>query len=225
MLWLLILVSWFFSFCVISNVGYKTTPLQAARVPLLVGGSILHQRGRQMLSSLLTQGLLTHFTLPLFYIWPCLPWPSSMSGGTHCRVHYLPASPGIDVVPSALQMCSFQGLQPHHITQGLHPSSVDTPVDIHGRSCNFLFFHPREALLVGHQVIALPFSSCGILFLLPLAEVVLHGLGLVHLSHVCWLPIHKKKFVLVEYLWPSVLVCHFVRGMSVATYPWSSSFP
>ena len=31
-------------------------------------------------------------------------------------VHYLPVSIGIDVIPSALCMCSFQGLKPHHIT-------------------------------------------------------------------------------------------------------------
>ena len=43
-------------------------------------------------------------------------------------------------------------------------SSVDALVDIHGRSHNFPFFQPREALLVGHWVTALPFSSWGILF-------------------------------------------------------------
>ena len=90
---------------------------------------------------------------------------------------------GIDVIPSALCTCSFQGLQPHHFTCGLHLSSVDAPVDVYGRSCNFLLIHPREALLVGHWVIALPLFSCGIDFILPLTEVVLHGVGLVHLSH------------------------------------------
>ena len=49
---------------VVSNGGYEATPLQAVRVPLLVGGSILHQRGRQMLSFLLTWGVLTCFTPP-----------------------------------------------------------------------------------------------------------------------------------------------------------------
>ena len=87
--------------------------------------------------------------------------------------------------------CSFQSLQPHHVTWDLHPSSVDALVEIHGRSCNFPFFHPREALLVGHWVTSLSLSSCNVLFLSPLAEVVLHGVGLVHLSHVWWLPIHK----------------------------------
>ena len=84
----------------------------------------------------------------------------------------------IDIIPSALHTCSFQGLQPIHFTCGLHPSSVDAPVDVHGPSHNFLFFHPREALLVGCWVIALPSFSCGILLLSPLKEVVLCGVGL-----------------------------------------------
>ena len=162
MLWLLVLVSFFLVF-IISSGGYEPTPLQAVRVPLLVGRSILCQRGRQMLSFLLTQGILTHFTPP-FHVWPCLLWPSSVIGHIPLEVHYLPVSTGINIIPSALCMCSFQGLQPHHITWGLHPSSVDTPVDVHSRSCNFPFFHPREALLVGHWETALPLSSCGILF-------------------------------------------------------------
>ena len=91
---------------------------------------------------------------------------------------------GIDIIPSALHMCSFQSLQSNHITCGLHPSSVDALVDVHGRSCNFPFFHPREALLVGNQVTTLPLSSCGVLFISLPTEVVLHGVGLVHLSHV-----------------------------------------
>ena len=57
-------------------------------------------------------------------------------------------------------------------------------IDVHGISCIILFFHTREALLVGHWVTALPLFSCGILFSSPLLEVVLHGVGLVHLSHV-----------------------------------------
>ena len=54
----------------------------------------------------------------------------------------------------------------------------------HDPSCNFPFFHPREALLVGHWVTALPSFSCGIPLSSPPMEVVLHGVGLVHLSHV-----------------------------------------
>ena len=130
-------------------------------------------------------------SLPPVSVWPCLQWPSSVIGHIPLGVPYPPASMGINVIPSALCTCSFQGLQPHHVTCGLHPSSVDTSVDVHGRSCNFLLFHPWEALLVGHQVTALSLSSCGVLFNSPLAEVVLHGVWLVHLSHVWWLPIHK----------------------------------
>ena len=61
-----------FSIFVISHGGYEATPLQAARVPLLVGRSILHQRGRQMLLIFLTWGLLTCFTPPFF----CLALPT-----------------------------------------------------------------------------------------------------------------------------------------------------
>ena len=172
-----------FSIFVISSGGYEATPLQVARVPLLVGRSILYQRGRQMLSSFLTQGLLTHFTPPCFCL--ALPTMTQFLDWLHSSWGSLSAS------INRHQHCSLcltymflQGLQPHHITCGLHPSSVDTPVDIHSRSCNFPFFHTREALLVGCQVTALPLSSCGILFLSPLTEVVLHGVGLVHLSHV-----------------------------------------
>ena len=87
-----------------------------------------------------------------------------MIGCIPLEVHYLPASMGMDIIPFALNMCSFWGLLPHHVTCGLHPSSVDAPVDIHGISHNYPFFHSREALLVGHWVTALPLSSCGILF-------------------------------------------------------------
>ena len=183
------------------------------------------------------------FHSPIF-VWSCLPWPSSMIGHIPVGLYYLPASPGIDVVPSALHMCSFWGLQPHHLTCGLHPSSVDTLVNVHGRSHNFLFFHPREALLVGHQVTALPFSSCGVLFFSPLTEVALCGVGLVHLSCVWQLPIHKGTPVsdaMRSWFWWRLM--NFCVGLSLhkrghqpwfdapppksllPTYPWSSSFP
>ena len=130
-------------------------------------------------------------SLPPCIVWPCLPWPNSMSGHICHGVHYLLASMGIVIIPFTLHTCSFQGLQPHHITWGLHPSSVDALVDIHGRSHNFPFIHPREALLVSCWVTALPLFSCGIHFTSPLTELVLHEVGLVHLSHAWWLPIHK----------------------------------
>ena len=65
MLWLLILVSFFLVF-IISSEGYEATTLQVVSIPLLMGRNIPHQRGRQMLSFLLTWGLLTHFTPPCF---------------------------------------------------------------------------------------------------------------------------------------------------------------
>ena len=150
MLWLSILVS--------SLGGFEATPLQVARVPLQVVGAFCI-REVDYIVILPDMGVTYPFHSPHF-VWPCLPWPSSMIGDIPLGVHYLPASMGIDVIPSALCTCSFWGLQPHHITCGLHPSSVDAMVDVHGRSCNFPFFHPREALLVGHQVTALPLSSC-----------------------------------------------------------------
>ena len=74
----------------------------------------------------------------------------------------------------------------------LHPSSVDALVDIHGRSLNFLLIHPREVLLAGLWVTALPPLSCGVIVIsLPL-EVGLHGVGLVNLSHAWWMPILKE---------------------------------
>ena len=42
---------------------------------------------------------------------------------------------------------------------------------------------PREALMVGCWVTALPLLFCGIDFVSPPIEVVLCGVGLVHLSH------------------------------------------
>ena len=130
-------------------------------------------------------GVTYLFHPPCFvFIWPCLPRPSSVRGSIHLLVHYLPASMGYRHHPPALRTCSFQDQQPNHFTCGLHPSSVDAPVDIQGPSCNFLYFHPREALLVGHWVTALPSFSCGILSSSPPMEVVLHRVGLVHLSHV-----------------------------------------
>ena len=80
-----------------------------------------------------------------------------------------------DIYPSTKHMQSCQPFcQSRHpwplpITWNLHPSSVDAPVDIHGRSHSFPLIHPREAFLVWHWVIARPSSSCGVVLLsLPL---------------------------------------------------------
>ena len=129
------------------------------------------------------------FHSPLF-VWPCQLWLSIVIGCI--LLGFIICQHQWALKPFPLpHMCSFWGPQPHHLTQGLHPSSVDAPVDVHGRSCNFPLIHPRKAFLVGHWVTTLPLFSCDINFLSPLVEVVLHGVGLVHLSHAWWMPIHK----------------------------------
>ena len=72
-----------------------------------------------------------------------------------------------------------------------YPSSVDALVDVYGRSHNFLLIHPREVLLAGCWVTALPIFSCGVISVSPPVEVGLHGVGLVLLSHAWQMPIHK----------------------------------
>ena len=61
---------------------------------------------------------------------------------------------------------------------------MDVLVDVHGRNHNFPFIHSREAVLEGHWVTALPLFYLGVNIISPPIEVVLHGVGLVHLSHV-----------------------------------------
>ena len=135
-----------------SNGGYEATPLQVVRVPLSVGRSIPHQRGRQMLSFLLTWGVLTCVTPPLLGL--ALPTMTQFHEWLHSSWGSLSASIN------------------RHCCYSLHLTCMFLPSS-----------HIREALLVGCQVTALPLFSCDILFLSPLAEVVLHGVGLVHLSH------------------------------------------
>ena len=156
-------------------------PLYGMMVPLHVGVSIPHQGGRYQFIPLPdTEGtyplhppLLVLLTVTQFHEW------SHGSQGSPM------ASMGSNIIPSAKCTCSFQHLQPHHITRGLHPSSVDAPADIHSRNHNFCFLliHPREVFLAGHWVTTLPILSCGIILLSPPVEVGLCGVGLVHLSH------------------------------------------
>ena len=167
-----------------------------------------------------TEGYLP-ITPPPF--WSCKPWLSSMSSCVSWEVHYLMASIGSDVIPSA--KCIWYGRCSHllHITWSLHPSSVDALVDIHSRSHNFLLIHPREVLLPGCWVTTQPPCSHGVILLsLPL-EVGLTGMGLVHLSHAWQTPDtytqgntnlwhDDKKPVSVEDAWLSTLVSHFVGG-------------
>ena len=71
-LWLSVLVPWLVSIFIIFDGGYEATPLQAARVPLLVGGSIPHKKGRQVLSLVpLDMGGTYPFHSPCF-VWPSL---------------------------------------------------------------------------------------------------------------------------------------------------------
>ena len=66
---------------------------------LSVGRSILHQCGRPIGLSLQHIGYLPVSLPPISFIWPCLPWPSSVSGSIPLLVHYPPVSMGIDVIP------------------------------------------------------------------------------------------------------------------------------
>ena len=128
-------------------------------------------------------GVLTHFTPPFVLFRLAYHDPCSMSGCICHGVHYLPASMALTSFPLPYihvpsKVCSHITL-PEVFTCLLWMLLVD----IHSRSHNFPFFHPREALLVGCWVTTLPLFSCGIHFFSPLTEVVLHGVGLVHLSH------------------------------------------
>ena len=139
-------------------------------------------RWQTKVSFTLTWGLLTHFTPSIFYL--ALPAVTQFSEWYHSSSSSLSASINrYRHHPSALCMCPFQGPQLNHFTCGLHPSSVDALVDLHSPIHN-LFFYPREALLVGCRETALPSFSCGFLLLSPPTEVVLHAVGLVHLSLV-----------------------------------------
>ena len=98
------------------------------------------------------------------------------------------ASMGSNVIPSAKCTWSSRHLCLLHITWSLHPPSVDAPVDVHSRSCNFPLIHPREVLLAGHWVTAQPLFSCGVILpSLPL-EVGLCRVGLAHV----WLAMHDR---------------------------------
>ena len=147
---------------------------------LLMGRNILHRGSRPMALHSDMQ-VTCPFHSPHF-IYLALPAMTQFSEWQHSSFSSLPASiNGYRHHPSALHTCSSRGLQPNHFTCGHHLFSVDAPVDIHDPSHNFPFFHPREALLVGCRVTTLPSLSCGILFPSPPEEVVLHGVGLVHL--------------------------------------------
>ena len=82
-----------------------------------------------------------------------------------------------DVYPSAKHMQSCRHPLPIHITWSLHPSLVETLVDVHGRSHNFPLIHPREVLLAWCWVVARPLSSCSVISLSLPMGVGLTGWG------------------------------------------------
>ena len=137
---------------------------------LSVGGSILCRSSRPSVLHL-DMGLLTHFTPPSLLALPAMTrfseWQLPSFGSLSTGIN------GYRRRPSALRTCSSRGVPPKHLTQGLHLSSVDAPVDVHDPSCNFPYFHPWEAFLVGCRMTALPFCSCGIISASPSEEVVL----------------------------------------------------
>ena len=147
------------------------------------------------------------------FIWPCLLWPSSVIGCIPLWVHYLPASMDIDVIPSALCMCSFQSLQPNHITVVFtHPSGCSSghpwekpqlPIfppqgNFTGRLLGdhlttFLLWHP---LFFTSYIGSLAWGGAGT----PVpCLMAVHTQGNANLWN------DEKKSVLVEDSWPSAL--------------------
>ena len=150
MLWLLILVPWSISIFVIFGGGYKATPLQVARVPLLVGRSIPCQRGGQVLSLVpFDMGgaypfhsflyCLALSTMTQFPEWShsSLGPPSTSVNGHRCCSLCLTY---VFLLRSAATSCYLWSSPILCGCSSRHPS----------RSCNFPFIHPRKALLVGH---------------------------------------------------------------------------
>ena len=124
-----------------------------------------------------------------------LPWLSSVSRHGGHPVHYLMASLGWDIYPSAKCTQSCRLSCPLHTTWSLHLSSVDNLADIHRRSSSFPLIHPREVFLAWCWVIARPLSSHGVFSLSFPLGVGLTWVGLVHLSHAWQTPTHKGTSV------------------------------
>ena len=173
-------------------------------------------------------------SLPLCSVWPCLPWPSSMSGHIHHGVHYLPASMGIDLRSAAtsyyLRSSSILGGHSGRCPwQKLQLSIFPPRGTFTGRSSG-------DCLIIVLLWCPLSFTSCR-------GSLAWGGTGTpvpcmmaAHTQGNANFQCNKKKLVSVEDLWPSLLVCHFVRGYLLQseapppksllpTYPWSSSFP
>ena len=148
-----------------------------------------------------------------------LPQSNSLSSCGGQPVHYLLASMGWCLSPQThmnmLVILSRRHPCPLHITWNLHPSSVDTPVDIHRRSCSFPFIHLREVFLAWCWVITRPLSPCDVVLLsLPLG-VGLTGVGLVHPSCAWWTPTCKGT-------WASDTTVRSWLWCRMHEFPWSS---
>ena len=163
---------------VISNVGYEATPLQAARVLLSVGRSIPHQRGRQMLSFLLTHSLSLMYML------------LQRSAATS---HYLRSSP---ILSGCSGRCPWQKLQlPIFPLQGRFTGgSLGDHLTIFLLCWPLSFTSGRGSLVKGRAGTPVPCMTAAC------------TQGNTNL----WCD--EKKLVSVGDAWPSVLVCHFIRG-------------
>ena len=206
--------SWHWYFLWFNEVRVQSHPSVGSKGPSSIGST-----PGKIHSKTWHGGLLTHYNPPF---WSCKPWPSSVSSCVSHRVHHPMALMGSDVIPSA--KCTWSGRCPHplHITWSLHPSSVDTPADVHGRSHNFPLIHPREVFLAGHWVTAHPLSPCGIFLPSFTSLGSWPAWGGAGTSVPCMADTYtqgnanlwhdKKKLVSVEDVWLSALVHHFLGG-------------
>ena len=145
--------------------GNKATLMSAAGVPLWMSGSILYQARWQ----LVVVKLDMEGCIPITYCqWSCwhdsVPWVVMVVIQSTIWWHLWAG----DIYPSTKHMQSCRHPLPMHVTWSLHPSSMDTLVDIHGRSCSFPLIHPREVFLAWCWVIARTLSSRVFLLSLPL---------------------------------------------------------
>ena len=155
------------------------------------------------------------------FIWPCLPWPSPMLGHIPLGVHYLPASTGRDVIPSALCIVFLLkcAAKSHYLWSStiLSGCSSRCPWEMPQ-----LPIFPPQGSFTGRSLgdHLTTFLLCHPLFLTSYrGSLVWGGAGTpvpcmmaVHTQGNANLWCDEKKSVLVEDLWPSALVHHFIRG-------------
>ena len=118
------------------------------------------------------KSLTQQCTLPFHAPVVLQPNLSSTSSHLCCSVHYPLASMGwcpslhkTHVYLPAISSKKFIKTHPPclvHTPWNIHLSSVDAPVDVHGRSLSFPFIEPRVLFLVWCWVITRPLSSCGV---------------------------------------------------------------